>query len=416
MVSRLELYELVWSAPMTKVAQQFNVSSNYLARVCIALNVPSPPRGYWAKAAVGAAPARKPLPPAQPGDQLSWKPGGVLRPAEGLRGAQPIGQSADLRTHWLITGAKEHFANSRPIEDGDYQKPYKKLLVDITSSKACLEKAFNFANALFIEFEAAGYRVALGQSMHRIDIDEHEVRRKQRQSRYSSLWSPSQPTVVYVGEVAIGLAIIEMSEDILMRYVDSKYIPDADYKPPKTSRYRGDHTWTTTKTVPCGRLRLVAYCPSWRVSWSTDWQETKSAALDQSLRAIVLTIKRSAATLVDKLAEADRIAEAQRLEQQAAIERSNRVEDARKIDQSVKDSHEHLAQIIQQWANVNSIEQFLLGVEKSAASLPDAEKKSVLERLALARKFLGSLEPIQYFLGWKTPSERYQSRYGNTDT
>lgn len=65
---------------------------------------------------------------------------------------------------------------------------------------------------------------------------------------------------------------------------------------------------------------------------------------------------------------------------------------------------------------MNSIEQFLLGVEKSAASLPDAEKKSVLERLALARKFLGSLEPIQYFLGWKTPSERYQSRYGNTDT
>jgi len=36
-----------------------------------------------------------------------------------------------------------------------------------------------------------------------------------------------RPTVVYVGTVAIGLAIIEMSEKIPMRYIDGKYIRDA---------------------------------------------------------------------------------------------------------------------------------------------------------------------------------------------
>lgn len=414
MVSRLELYELVWSAPMTKVAAQFNVSSNYLARVCVALNVPSPPRGYWAKAAVGAAPARQILPDARPGDQLSWKPGGELRSAAKRQPVQPTGQPAKFGAHWLINNATQHFENSRPVEESDYLKPYKKLLVDITSSKACINKAFAFASSLFMALEAQGHRVALGQSMHRVDIDEHEVQRKQHQSRYSSLWKPREPTIVYIGDVAVGLAIIEMSEDVLMRYVDGKYIPDADYKPPKPTRFRADHTWTTTKTRPCGRLRLIAYCPSWRVSWSTDWQETRAVSLDRSLKTIVSAIERSSATLSEKLAEANRLEEAQRLEQLAAAERSNRAEDRRRIEQSIKDSHDHLAQIIQQWASIRSVEQFLLGVETSAASLPDNEKVAVLERLALARKFLGSSDPMQVFRSWKLPSERYQPKYSNS--
>lgn len=55
-VSREELYELVWSVPMVRVAEQFKVSGSYMARVCSALHVPRPERGYWAKLAVGKAP------------------------------------------------------------------------------------------------------------------------------------------------------------------------------------------------------------------------------------------------------------------------------------------------------------------------------------------------------------------------
>lgn len=56
MVSRDELYRLVWSKPMTKVAAQFDVSGSYLARICALLNVPRPERGYWAKLEFGKAP------------------------------------------------------------------------------------------------------------------------------------------------------------------------------------------------------------------------------------------------------------------------------------------------------------------------------------------------------------------------
>jgi hypothetical protein len=57
-VSREELYELVWSMPMVKVGERFKVSGSYMARVCSTLRVPRPERGYWAKLAVGKAPRK----------------------------------------------------------------------------------------------------------------------------------------------------------------------------------------------------------------------------------------------------------------------------------------------------------------------------------------------------------------------
>ena len=50
-LTREALYELVWAQPMLKVGARFGVSSSYMARVCSALNVPRPERGYWAKLA-----------------------------------------------------------------------------------------------------------------------------------------------------------------------------------------------------------------------------------------------------------------------------------------------------------------------------------------------------------------------------
>jgi hypothetical protein len=69
-ISREELYQLVWAEPMLQVAAQFGVSSSYMARVCTAMNVPRPERGYWAKLTFGQPIPRPGLPDAQPGDQL----------------------------------------------------------------------------------------------------------------------------------------------------------------------------------------------------------------------------------------------------------------------------------------------------------------------------------------------------------
>ncbi|MER8904313.1 hypothetical protein [Mesorhizobium sp. M0772] len=53
------------------------------------------------------------------------------------------------QVHAIIGGAKAHFEAGRPVDDGAYLRPYTKLLVDLTTSKACLEKTLAFANGLF---------------------------------------------------------------------------------------------------------------------------------------------------------------------------------------------------------------------------------------------------------------------------
>src|SRR6185437_14057174 len=102
--------------PMLKVGARFGVSSSYMARVCSALNVPRPERGYWAKKAVGKAPAVPALPDARPGDQLAWSPGGgavtVVRPLPWppVPGRKNRSKPAALPDeHPLIKGAKAHF-------------------------------------------------------------------------------------------------------------------------------------------------------------------------------------------------------------------------------------------------------------------------------------------------------------------
>jgi len=79
-VTRQLLYELVWSQPMTKIAVQLDVSGSYLARVCAALRVPRPERGYWAKVQVGKAKVAPPLPEPRPGDLLEWAKDVALPP------------------------------------------------------------------------------------------------------------------------------------------------------------------------------------------------------------------------------------------------------------------------------------------------------------------------------------------------
>ena len=314
MISRDELYQLVWSKPMTKVAEQFDVSGSYLARICALLNVPRPERGYWAKAAVGKAPPQLPLQPPQPGDPLHWSKEGervpVPRPkAPPRRKPEKKVRIISNQIHGLIFGARSHFENGRPVEEGAYLKPYKRLLVDVTASKENLDKALTLANDLFNALDSVDHRVVIApanEGLRRRQIEERDTATKPRDNwQYSGLWSPDRPTVVYIGTVSIGLAIVEMSENVTLRYVHGKYIRESEYVPPR-SRHHVDHTWTTTRDLPSGRMRIVAYSPYGEVSWSTQWQETKSAPLNSQIKAIVEVIEATAPDLVAKLEEANR--------------------------------------------------------------------------------------------------------------
>jgi hypothetical protein len=51
--TRQQLYELVWSGPMTTLAKTLAISGVGLAKACRRGDIPVPPRGYWARLNAG---------------------------------------------------------------------------------------------------------------------------------------------------------------------------------------------------------------------------------------------------------------------------------------------------------------------------------------------------------------------------
>jgi hypothetical protein len=70
MMTRAELYALVWDRPITKLAAEFGLSDVGLRKIRRRHDVPTPPIGYWAKKASGKPVKAMPLP--RPGDTGSF--------------------------------------------------------------------------------------------------------------------------------------------------------------------------------------------------------------------------------------------------------------------------------------------------------------------------------------------------------
>ncbi len=61
-LTRQELYDLVWSEPVHKLAPRLDVSGPGLAKICRRYDIPVPERGYWARLDAGKPVDKRPLP------------------------------------------------------------------------------------------------------------------------------------------------------------------------------------------------------------------------------------------------------------------------------------------------------------------------------------------------------------------
>jgi len=64
-LTREELYELVWTTPLTTLAKNYNISDNGLRKICIKLAIPLPKSGYWSKIKFNKPVKKIPLPKNQ---------------------------------------------------------------------------------------------------------------------------------------------------------------------------------------------------------------------------------------------------------------------------------------------------------------------------------------------------------------
>ncbi|MBT9456726.1 MAG: hypothetical protein IV097_08895 [Burkholderiaceae bacterium] len=427
-LSREQLYELVWKEPMLRIGEQLGVSSSYMARVCTELRVPRPPRGYWAKLEFGKAPARPALPPARPGEITEWSPGDFIGKSERAVAAKlkrSIPPSSEEQegppsvepqrrprkngsgdAHPLLADIKPHFKKTRDSRTG-ILRPYKRLMPDVLVSEPCIDAGIAAADALFRALTKRGHRVTIaphGGHFKREDVDLREVPRKNHYME--SAWTPERPTVVFIGEVAIGLTIYEMTEATEMMSVGSKYVPVATLSAEQRRRMTGPHYWTSTQDLPSGRFRVQAYSTAWRVKWVKQWSEAKRGQLSSLIAGIVQELEAEGPVLGSKIEAAAAKAEEEHRQWQEQERLRREAAERAHQEKLRKESRQELLAAISGWDEAQMIGAYFAEVERTAERMDDGPRQQLLERLSHAKALIGTIDPVEALLRWKAPGER----------
>jgi len=212
--------------------------------------------------------------------------------------------------------------------------------------------------------------------------------------------------VVYVGTVAIGLTIIEMSEELEARNVNGVYVPVKDQVSAKRAKSFFDTTWTLTHAFPTGRLCLQAYSPYYGAKWKKHWRETKAGGLDGEINAVIAELEAASAEIARMVEEERRRAEVERQRWEAEWEEYMHLDAARKAAEARKDARDELLRIIDQWAESTRVEQFFSEAEKQLSTFDEDIRLQLLDRLRHARDLIGSTDALGRFMAWKFPAER----------
>ena len=171
-LTREQLYELVWSKPMTKVAAEFGISDGALAKHCRKMNVPRPAPGYWARTAHGQTPKRPKLPRAKadtPADVLlpkrnreTWWRATAVAPE--VRVPEKI-ESFHKTVREIAKALSVSRFSSQMIEVRGSERPVVRI------SPASTDRALRILHALFGAIESRGAFVDFSE----LDGEEHEL-------------------------------------------------------------------------------------------------------------------------------------------------------------------------------------------------------------------------------------------------
>jgi len=121
-LTRAELFEQVWSTPMRRLAQRYNLSDVGLAKVCRRYNIPRPPVGYWAKREVGKAPPRPLLPPLDEDEPINIEPNASVAPTSTgksprKRSSRRVSDGRRIGSPLLISAARVQLLRGKPDAD-----------------------------------------------------------------------------------------------------------------------------------------------------------------------------------------------------------------------------------------------------------------------------------------------------------
>jgi hypothetical protein len=416
-ITREDLYAECWAEPMTKIAARHGVSLSFMARICNRMNVPRPRRGYWAKLAVGKASAKPNLPPPRPEDEIEWLREGEQRTRHWDAPVAPppapveaeISVASPRRlprgsTHPLVRSARAHFENVRSSNNG-YLRPFKKLLVDLYVSKDSLDRALELANRVFVALEEHGHPVSLARGGLYFGRPELDERLEPGPTRwYPNEWRPYRPTITFVGTVAIGLTIFELSEHVEADYSDGVYVrAGRDLR--SSSRRAWGTAWISKYDMPSGLLCLRATSPYPVAKWEKSWRESNCGELKKMIPDLIKELQSDAVLIAELVRRGEEKAAADRAAWEEQSRKWKLEEQERRRAKRIEKSRAELMSLVDEWRHAKGITDFFEDVQRHAGQLSAGEQEALAGRAQKARELLGGVNALQKLLQWQTPED-----------
>lgn len=172
-LTRDQLYERVWSQPTTKVAAEFGLSDVAVKKMCRAMSIPTPRRGYWARLAAGQKVDKTPLPKLgakvtpPPAKQIDPEANAVRRqewqrnetlPAQGEDGRLDLPGGDVIRLHPQARAVYAALNKGKPDHHGLVRLSSSDLpYVEVT--KDCADRAARVLHVVFSELESRGAEI-----------------------------------------------------------------------------------------------------------------------------------------------------------------------------------------------------------------------------------------------------------------
>jgi hypothetical protein len=321
-ISRHDLYKRVWETPMSRLATEFGLSDNGLAKICKRHDIPKPTVGYWAKKSAGKRLPRKPILKSSSNELIEIKPSFVEEPdiiqndewcwlIENEKQSPPIFVRKHLRhPDPLISQASDLLEKGRTTRYG--------LLISsrgrnggIRVSPKSLRRALRILNALFKGLRERGFEVQEGDDAFEVQILTERLK-------------------------------FRIKENITVTKIK---LPDNDLHGFYPSGFH------RTEYTPSGRLCLLI--EEWRYSGSRNfqknWCDSERRQLEDLLNDFIIGLIRGAMKLEDfrRIQE-----EKERMDREDAIRREKEKQYLAERKQQIEEEKQRVIELVQDSENL----------------------------------------------------------------
>lgn len=338
-LNRKELFDLIWSKPTAKLAEELGISDVAISKWCKKMQIPKPPRGYWAKKQVGKNVPQKPkLKKLTKTDvnKIEYSPSPVRPKDETEQHVEVIPGSLET-PHKLVKASLKALSKGKPWGDRNIIHSKNKKVLDIQVTQDSVARACLIFDSVIKTLAAEGIPVSL-------EIGEH-----------------TSKTIVEIDGYQTEIGIDERTKRVEVKKgeMDRYWYPKYEF-------------------LPTGMLTFVVR--KWTHGVRSEWKDGKIQRIENLIPSIVNSLKLIAVKHSEW--ELEKAEQEKRLKQAKATQRKEAIKELK---------CEKILAHMEMWKKACDLKEFLKVLKETSKETPEIE-----EYIELGLSYAERINPLNW--------------------